>query len=67
MVLFGKREGGAKLSPGDLVKVKGYRTDSLGLIIDIQGGTGLYRVWLLGQPDLYKVFRYSKEMLEVVG
>jgi len=52
---------------GNLVKVKGYRTDSLGLIIDIQGGTGLYRVWLLGQPDLYKVFRYSKEMLEVVG
>jgi len=51
---------------GNLVKVKGYRTDSLGLIIDIQGGTGLYRVWLLGQPDLYKVFRYSKEMLEVV-
>jgi len=55
---------------GNLVKVKGYRTEartfSLGLIIDIQGGTGLYRVWLLGQPDLYKVFRYSKEMLEVV-
>ena len=52
--------------PGDLVKVKCYRTDLLGLIIDIQGETGLYRVWLLGQPDLYKVFRYSKEMLELV-
>ena len=57
------------MKPGDLVEINmRYYNDRtpLGLIIGVQNGTGLYRVWLLDEKGM-EIQRYSESLLKVVS
>jgi hypothetical protein len=57
---------------GDLVEIKRtagkrYSDFPLGLVVGIQGGTDLYRVWLLGGGSEMRIFRFTELFLEKIG
>lgn len=62
------------MKPGDLVRIVPLTDkpryhpigDHLGVIIEEQRGTGLYRVMLMGEENNNRIFRYSSVMLKKV-
>ena len=62
------------MKPGDLVRIVPLTDkpkyhplgDQLGVIIEEQRGTGLYRVMLVGEENNNRIFRYSSVMLRKV-
>lgn len=62
------------ISPGDLVRITSLTSkpkyhplgDQLGMVIEQQRGTGLYRVMLMGEENNCQIFRYSSVMLRKV-
>jgi len=59
------------VKPGDLVRIspltdKPRYRKHLGVIIEEQRGTGLYRVMLMGEENNNRIFRYSSVMLKKV-
>lgn len=60
--------------PGDLVRIipltdkPKYHPlgDQLGVVIEEQSGTGLYRVMLMGEGENNRIFRYSSAILKKV-
>jgi hypothetical protein len=63
------------LIPGDLVRIVPLTDkpkyhplgDQLGVVIEEQRGTGLYRVMLLGEDNNNRIFRYSSAILRKVS
>ena len=61
--------------PGDLVRIipltdkPKYHPlgDQLGVVIEEQRGTGLYRVMLMGEGENNRIFRYSSTILKKVS
>ena len=41
--------------------------DQLGVVIEEQSGTGLYRVMLMGEGENNRIFRYSSTILRKVS
>ena len=56
------------MKPGDLVRVlhPGFSSPPLGVVIEEQSGTGLYRVMLMGEGENYRIFRYSATLLKLI-
>lgn len=54
---------------GDLVQVlhPGFSSPPLGVVIEEQRGTGLYRVMLMGEDENNRIFRYSSTILRKVS
>jgi hypothetical protein len=63
------------LIPGDLVRIVPLTDkpkyhplgDQLGVVIEEQRGTGLYRVMLMGEGENNRIFRYSSAILRKVS
>ena len=57
------------LIPGDLVQVlhPGFSEPPLALVIELNGGTHLYRVMMMGDENRNKIFRYSSSILRKVS
>lgn len=63
------------MKPGDLVRIipltdkPKYHPlgDQLGVVIEEQSGTGLYRVMLMGEENNNRIFRYSSTILRKVS
>jgi hypothetical protein len=61
--------------PGDLVRIVPLTDkpkyhplgDQLGVVIEEQRGTGLYRVMLMGEGENNRIFRYSSAILRKVS
>ena len=61
--------------PGDLVRIVPLTDkpkyhplgDQLGVVIEEQRGTGLYRVMLMGEGENNRIFRYSSTILRKVS
>lgn len=55
--------------PGDLVQVlhPGFSEPPLALVIELSGGTHLYRVMMMGDESSNKIFRYSSSILRKVS
>ena len=61
--------------PGDLVRIVPLTDkpkyhplgDQLGVVIEEQSGTGLYRVMLMGEGNNNRIFRYSSVILKKVS
>jgi hypothetical protein len=61
--------------PGDLVRIVPLTDkpkyhpigDQLGVVIEEQGGTGLFRVMLMGEGENNRIFRYSSSILRKVN
>lgn len=51
--------------PGDLVRIT--LGDQLGVVIEEQSGTGLYRVMLMGEGENNRIFRYNPMILRKVS
>ena len=51
--------------PGDLVRIT--LGDQLGVVIEEQSGTGLYRVMLMGEGENNRIFRYTPAILRKVS
>jgi len=53
---------------GDLVHVlhPGFTKPPIGIVVEEQRGTGLYRVMLMGEGENNRIFRYSSVMLRKV-
>ena len=60
--------GGDPMKPGDMVQVlhPGFFAPTFGIIVEIQDGTGLCRVMLMG-ADNNKICRYSPLVLRKVS
>ena len=62
------------MKPGDLVRIVPLTEkpkyhplgDQLGVVIEEQSGTGLYRVMLMGEGENYRIFRYSATLLKLI-
>lgn len=56
------------LNIGDLVHVlhPGFSSPPLGVVIEQQDGTHLFRVMLLGEDNNNRIFRYSSTILRKV-
>ena len=54
------------LIPGDLVRIYHPFGDQLGVVIEQQDGTHLFRVMLLGEDNNNLIFRYSSTILRKV-
>ena len=56
------------MKPGDLVFVlhPGFSSPPLGVVIEQQDGTHLFRVMLLGEDNNNLIFRYSSTILRKV-
>jgi len=56
------------VKPGDLVHVlhPGFTKPPIGIVVEEQRGTGLYRVMLMGEENNNRIFRYSSVMLRKV-
>lgn len=57
------------LNIGDLVQVlhPGFSSPPLGVVIEEQRGTGLYRVMLMGEGESNRLLRYSSAILRKVN
>lgn len=57
------------LVPGDLVQVlhPGFSVPPLGLVLELNGGTHLFRVMMVGDELRGKIFRYSSSILRRVS
>ena len=57
------------LTPGDLVQVlhPGFSVPPLGLVLELNGGTHLFRVMMMGDELRGKIFRYSSSILRKVS
>ena len=51
--------------PGDLVRIT--LGDQLGVVIEQQDGTHLFRVMLMGEGENNRIFRYSSTILRKVS
>jgi hypothetical protein len=57
------------LTPGDLVQVlhPGFSVPPLALVLELNGGTNLFRVMMVGDESGGKIFRYSSSILRKVS
>jgi hypothetical protein len=57
------------LTPGDLVQVlhPGFSVPPLALVLELNGGTNLFRVMMMNDESRGKIFRYSSSILRKVS
>ena len=57
------------LTSGDLVQVlhPGFSIPPLGLVLELNGGTNLFKVMMVGDENRGKIFRYSSSILRKVS
>jgi hypothetical protein len=57
------------LTPGDLVQVlhPGFSVPPLALVLELNGGTNLFRVMMMDDESGGKIFRYSSSILRKVS
>jgi hypothetical protein len=57
------------LTPGDLVQVlhPGFSVPPLALVLELNGGTNLFRVLMMDDESGGKIFRYSSSILRKVS
>ena len=57
------------LTPGDLVQVlhPGFSVPPLALVLELNGGTNLFRVMMMDDESRGKIFRYSSSILRKIS